>query len=84
MAITKIDATKELVEMIEKSAREWKKIKATLEVKYHHYDTYANEMFGINVDFSVFDDMVVINGAEIVNDEKYINFLLRYGDMPNE
>lgn len=82
--MTKIDATKELVQMIEKSAREWKKIKATLDEKYHHYDTYANDMFGIKVDFSAFDDMVIINGAEIINDEKYINFLLRYGNMHDE
>jgi uncharacterized lipoprotein YehR (DUF1307 family) len=80
----KIEATKELVQMIERSAREWKRIKPILEEKHRHYDTYAEDMFGINVDFGVFDNKVAIIGAQIIDDEKYVNFLLRYGDMPNE
>ena len=83
MAI-KLEATKELVEMIEKSAREWRSIRPQLEEKHRHYDLYCIDEFGIEVDFSAIDHAVIINGATVVDDEKYINFLLRYGEMPNE
>jgi hypothetical protein len=80
----KLEATKEFVEMIERSAREWKKLKSQLPKKYHHYDVYSKDEFGIKVDFSALDSAVIIHGATVVDDEKYVNFLLRYGDMPNE
>ena len=83
MAI-KIEATEELVKMIEKSAREWRKLKPQLEKRLHHYDVYADEEFGIKVDFTAFDEAVIIHGAMITNEDKYINFLLRYGNMPND
>ena len=79
----KLEATSELVEMIEKSAREWKKLKPQLDERLHHYDVYCEEEFGMKVDFSALDHAVIIHGATVVNDEKYINFMLRYG-MPNE
>ena len=83
MAI-KIEATKELVQMIDRSAKEWKAIKFTLDDQLHYYDVYANETFGLKVDFNVFDDMILVTGAEIIDDEKYMNFLLRYGNMHDE
>jgi hypothetical protein len=88
MGMTKIEATKEFVELIERSAREWKLLKSQLEKKYHLYDTYAEDYFGLRVDFSMYrlqdGDVITIQGAEIIDEEKYINFLLKYGDMPSE
>jgi uncharacterized lipoprotein YehR (DUF1307 family) len=80
----KLEATKELVEMIERSAREWRNLKPQLETRLHYYDVYCEEEFGIKVDFSALDNAVIIHGAKVVNEDKYVNFLLRYGDMPNE
>lgn len=80
----KLEATKELVEMIEKSAREWRSMKSQLEEKHQHYDVYCKEEFGIKVDFSALDNAVIIHGAKVVNDDKYINFLLRFGNMHDE
>jgi hypothetical protein len=80
----KLEATAELVEMIERSAREWKKVKSQLAKKYQHYDVYCKDEFGIKVDFAAFDTHVIIHGATVYDEEKYINFLLRYGNMPNE
>ena len=80
----KLDATEELVSMIRKSASEWRHMKEILDEKLHYYDVYCEHEFGIKVDFSAVDGMVIVHGAEIVDDDKYVNFLLRYGDMPNE
>lgn len=80
----KIEATKEFVDMIEQSAREWRLLKSQLEEKYHKYDTYAKDNFGIKVDFSALDNAVIIHGATIVDEEKYITFLLKYGDMHDD
>lgn len=80
----KLEATKELVEMIERSAREWRSLKHQLDKRLHHYDVYCKEEFGIEVEFSALDNAVIIHGARVMNEEKYVNFLLRYGDMPNE
>jgi len=77
----KIEASKEFVDMIEKSAREWRTVKSQLEEKYQHYDVYCKEEFGIKVDFAALDNAVLIRGAKVVNDDKYINFLLRFGNM---
>lgn len=80
----KIEASKELVAMIEKSAREWRTVKSQLEDKYQHYDVYCKEEFGIKVDFAALDNAVLIRGAKVVNDDKYIIFLLRFGNMHDE
>lgn len=80
----KIEATRELVEMIEKSAREWRAIKSQLEEKYHHYDMYCIDYFGIKVDFSATEGAVVVHGATILDEEKYINFMLKYGNMHDD
>ncbi len=80
----KLEATKELVEMIERSAREWRSIKFSLDKELHHYDIYCKREFGLSVDFSALENAVIIHGATIVDEDKYVNFLLRYGDMPNE
>ena len=45
---------------------------------------YIYSQFGLNVDFSAQEDAVIIHGATVIDDEKYINFLLRYGNMPDE
>ena len=80
----KLEASKELVDMIEKSAREWRAVKSQLEEKYQHYDVYCKEEFGIKVDFTAIENVVIIRGANVLNDEKYINFLLRFGNMYDE
>lgn len=80
----KIEATEEFVKMIELSAREWRVIKTQLEEKYHKYDAYAIEYFGIDVDFSAMDGAVVVHGATILDEEKYVTFLLKYGDMHDD
>jgi uncharacterized lipoprotein YehR (DUF1307 family) len=80
----KLEATKELVEMIEQSAREWRLLKSHLEEKHHKYDTYAKDNFGIEVEFSALDNAVIIHGATVLDEEKYITFLLKYGDMHDE
>lgn len=80
----KIDATKELVQMIEKSAREWRTLKSQLEEKHQHYDSYCIDYFGLKVDFSALDGAVIIHGATILDEEKYMTFLLKYGNMHDE
>lgn len=80
----KIEASEELVAMVEKSAREWRKLKPQLDEKYHHYDVYCEEEFGMKVDFSAFENAVIIHGATVIDDDKYINFLLRFGNMHDE
>jgi hypothetical protein len=77
----KLEASREFIDMIEKSAREWRSVKSQLEEKYQHYDVYCKDEFGIKVNFSALDSAVIVHGATIVNDDKYINFLLRYGNM---
>lgn len=84
MAMKEIEATKEFVEMIERSAKEWKVLKTQLEKKYHLFDTYALDYFGLEIDFAMHGNLVIINGAKVIDPDKYVDFLLRYGDMPNE
>ena len=76
-----VEATKEFVQMIDKSAREWRARKSQLEEKYHHFDLYAEDFFGIIVDFQLCDNLVAVFGAKIVDEDKYINFLLTYGEV---
>ena len=79
-----IKITKEFVEMIDSAAREWHTLKSHLDEKYHYFDFYANEYFGIQVDLAAFDTSVILQSATVIDSEKYVNFLLRYGKMPNE
>ena len=79
----KLEATTELIEMINRSAREWNKFKSQLPEIHHFYDVYAKDIFGLNVDFSLMEDKVLIQGATIIDDDKFVNFVLTFSDMPD-
>lgn len=79
----KLEATKELVEMINLSAREWKSDPNRIDVD-KHFDSYCEREYGLKVDFSTMGNAVIVESATVTDEEKYINFLLRFGNMHDE
>jgi hypothetical protein len=79
-----IEVTPELVDTITRAVRAWKRETIPHESEDQHFDTYCKEEHGLDVEFGQNGHVVVILGATIIDEEKYINFLLRFGNMPNE
>jgi hypothetical protein len=80
----KIEITEEFVAAITRSVREWKRETVPHESEDQHYDVYCEREYGMKVEFAATGNIVSILGATMVDEEKYINFLLKFGDMPNE
>jgi hypothetical protein len=79
-----VEVTPELVDTITRAVRAWKRETIPHESEDQHFDTYCKEEHGLDVEFGQNGHVVVILGATIIDEEKYINFLLRFGNMPNE
>jgi hypothetical protein len=81
--MTKIEVTKELMVNITNAVRAWQKYTVPLEDEDQHFDTFCEDMYGLKIEFFTVDNSVHVAGAEVVDEEKYMNFLLTFG-MPNE
>ena len=79
----KIEATKELVEMVNLAARAWK-VDPNRTEGDKHFDDFCEREYGLKVDFSIMGQAVVVDGATIVDEEKYIVFMLKFGNMHDE
>lgn len=77
---TKIEITQELVEMINLAVKEWK-TDPNRDPDDKHFDLYCEEMFGLTIDFAIMGHALLVEGAKVSDDNKYINFLLRFGNM---
>lgn len=76
--VMSLEVTEDLVKVINRAAVEWQKEPLTGS-KYVYFDIKCKREFGIDVEFSVKSGKVSVESAEIIDDEKYIWFLLRYG-----
>lgn len=64
--------------MVSLSAKAWKN--EPNKTKHDkHFDEYCEREHGLKIDFSTIGDAVIVNGATITDEEKYIWFLLRFG-----
>lgn len=79
-----VEVTPELVDTITRAVRAWKRETIPHESEDQHFDTYCKEEHGLDVEFGQNGHIVVVLGATIIDEEKYVNFLLRFGNMPNE
>lgn len=79
----KLEATKELVEMVNLSARAWKSDPNRTD-KDKNFDEYCEREYGLQVEFSVMGNAVMVEGATVVDEEKYIIFLLKFGNMHDD
>jgi hypothetical protein len=73
-----IEVTEHFVNTVNRAAIEWNKEPKTGD-KYVYFDVKCLEQFGIKVKFSGKSGAVLLESAEIVDEEKYIWFLLTYG-----
>lgn len=82
--MSNLEVTTELVNNITRAVRAWKKETIPHESEDQHFDTFCKEEHGLDVEFGQNGHVVVVLGATIVDEEKYINFLLRFGNMHDE
>lgn len=81
----KLNVTQEFIGSINNAVHSWKR--DPMLYKLHRYfDVLCEEEYGIKVDWSINEENggVQVNGAAIIDEEKYVWFLLKFGDMPNE
>jgi cellulase/cellobiase CelA1 len=78
----RVEITPELVDIITRSVRTWKRHTEPLDDKEQHYDTFCEETYGLKIDFFTVDGKVHVGGATVIDEDKYIEFLLTYGNMP--
>lgn len=83
MAMKNLEATKELVNMVNLAARAWKVDPFRTE-NDKHFDEYCEREHGLKVEFSIAGNAVMVDGATIIDEDKYSIFLLKFGNMPNE
>jgi len=74
-----VEVTPELIQTITKAVRTWKRETLPLDEEDQHFDTFCEQEHGLKVEFGQHGHAVVVLGAEIIDEEKYINFLLRFG-----
>ncbi len=79
----KIEATKELVEMVNLAARAWKTDPNRTEHD-KHFDDYCEREYGLTVEFSTMGSAVLVEGATVTDEEKYIIFMLKFGNMHDD
>ena len=79
-----VEVTPELIQTNTKAVRTWKRETLPLDDEEQHFDTFCEEEHGLQVDFGLNGNAVIVLGAKIVDDEKYINFLLKFGNMHDE
>ena len=79
----KVEASKELVEMVNAAARSWKVDPNRME-NDNHFDVYCEREYGLQVKFSVAGHAVIVEGATITDEEKYMIFLLKFGKMHDD
>lgn len=79
----RIEATAELVNMINAAAGLWKTDPRRTPGD-NHFDLFCEKEWGLKIDFVVAEDKVMVHGATITDEDKYVNFLLTFGSMPNE
>ena len=82
--MSNVEVTPELISTITRAVRAWKRETIPHESEDQHFDTYCKEVHGLDVEFGQNGHIVVVLGATVIDEEKYINFLLRFGNMPNE
>lgn len=80
----RLEVTEDLIKNITNAVRAWKRDTIPLDDEEQHFDTYCEEEHGLKVDFASDGHIVLVQGATVVDEDKYINFLLRYGNMPND
>lgn len=77
----KVEITEEFVSAVTRSVKQWQRETVPDEEKDQHYDVFCEEEHGLKIKFASVDNKVCMLGAEIIDEEKYINFLLRFGNM---
>ena len=80
----RLEITPELIEAITKAVRAWKRDTIPHEEEDQHFDTFCEEEHGLRIDFVSDGHAVMIQGAEVLDEDKYIDFLLRYGNMHDD
>lgn len=76
MAMIEINET--FVKTLNNAATEWSQEPMT-EMKFKQFDTHCLVEYGIRATFSGNRGVVELQTAEVVDEDKYIWFLLRYG-----
>jgi len=79
-----VEVTPELITNITRAVRAWKRDTVPLEDEEQHFDTFCKEEHGLDVEFGQNGHIVVVLGATIVDEGKYINFLLKFGNMHDD
>lgn len=74
----KIDITESFVKTMNNAAHEWTNEPPT-PLKHDKFDELCLEEYGIDATFSGDRGVVVLQSATVVDEEKYIWFLLRFG-----
>jgi len=82
--MSNVEITPEFVTTITRAVRAWKRDTIPHEEEDQHFDTFCKEEHGLDVEFGQNGHIVVVLGATIVDEEKYINFLLKFGDTHDE
>lgn len=73
-----IEINEDFVKTLNKAAREWSHEPMSI-MKFKHFDEMCKSEYGIDATFSGDRGVVELQTAKIVDDEKYIWFLLRFG-----
>jgi len=74
----KIEITETFVKTLNNAAREWSSEPMTI-TKFKHFDELCAAEYGINATFSGDRGVVELQSAKVIDEEKYIWFLLRFG-----
>jgi len=82
--MSNVEITPEFVSTITRAVRAWKREAIPHESEDQHFDTFCKEEHGLDVEFGQNGHVVVVLGATIVDEDKYINFLLKFGNMHDE
>lgn len=79
-----VEVTPEFVDTVTRAVRLWKRETLPLEEDDQHFDTFCENEYGLQVDFGQNGHLVIILGATVIDEEKYINFLLKFGKMHDD
>jgi len=73
-----IEINEDFVKTLNKAAQEWSH-EPMSSMKFKHFDEMCKAEYGIDATFSGDRGVVELQTAQIIDDEKYIWFLLRFG-----
>jgi hypothetical protein len=73
-----IEITESFISTLNNAAREWSAEPITA-TKFKHFDELCKAEYGIDATFSGDRGIVELQTANIIDEEKYIWFLLRFG-----